>query len=390
MTRISLTAVLVMLGSLSGCGLFGGGSDNIEPPAELVEFAPELRLQRLWRASVGGDAERLRLGLRPASDGARIYAASHAGRLAAFDVATGRRQWQIDTDLPFAAGPSFGSGTLVLGTNDGELLAFNAEDGSERWRVQVGSEVLAPPAVGNNLAVFRSVDGRLRGVSLATGAEVWSVEQNMPALTVRGNTAPYLAGQVVVCGFDNGRVGAYQVSTGDPIWELAIASPTGRNELERLVDVSAGIQVVGNDVYAASYQGLAVGIDLRTGLLLWQQEMSSFAGVGGDINNVYLTSDVDAVIAMNRQGGMPIWRQEALRLRDLTAPTRYRETVVVGDFEGYLHFLSPDDGRFLARVQAASGRITWAPLVVGVNVYVQGDDGTVAAYTLVDDESESD
>lgn len=385
MRSAGLLGAGMVLAMLSGCGIFGGGDDNIEPPAELVDFDATLEVDRVWSAKVGGDAERLRLGLRPATDGARIFAASHSGRLAAFDAQTGRRQWQVDTDLPLAAGPSYGGGLLVIGTNDGELAAFSAEDGSERWRVAVGSEVLAPPAVANNLAVFRSVDGRLRGVSLSNGNEVWSVQQNMPTLTVRGNTAPYLAGQVVVCGFDNGRVGAYQIANGDPIWELAIASPTGRNELERLVDVSAGIQVIGNDVYTASYQGRAVGIDLRTGLVLWQQEMSSFAGVGADINSVYLTNDVDTVIAMDRQGGVPIWRQEALRLRDLTAPTRFRDAVVVGDYEGYLHWLSPDDGRFLARVRAASGRITWAPLVVGLNIYVQGDDGTVAAYTLVEE-----
>jgi outer membrane protein assembly factor BamB len=380
-----LLASAIALTSVSGCGLFGGGEDNIEPPAELVEFEPALDVRRVWNASVGGDSERLRLGLRPTTDGARIFAASHGGRLAAFDAQTGRRQWQIDTDLPLSAGPSFGAGVLVIGTNDGELAAFSAEDGSERWRVAVGSEVLAPPAVANNVAVFRSVDGRLRAVSLANGEEVWSVAQNMPALTVRGNTAPYLAGQVVVCGFDNGRVGAYQLSNGDPVWELAIASPTGRNELERLVDVSAGIQVVGNDVYTASYQGRAVGIDLRTGLVIWQQDMSSFAGVGADINSVYLTNDFDSVIAMDRQGGVEIWRQDALRLRDVTAATRFRDAVVVGDFDGYLHWLSPDDGRFLARERAASGRITWAPLVVGLNVYVQGDDGSVAAYALVEE-----
>jgi outer membrane protein assembly factor BamB len=378
--------IAVACAPLGGCGLFGGGKDNVEPPAELTDIETTLRLRRIWDAKVGGDSERLRLGLQPSTDGARIYAASHSGRLSAFDAQTGRRQWEVDTDLPLAAGPSYGNGLLVVGTNDGELLAFEAADGQERWRIQVGSEVLAPPAVGANVAVFRSVDGRLRGVSTANGSEIWSVQQSLPALTLRGNTAPYLAGQVVVCGFDNGRVGAYQIGNGDAVWEIAIANPTGRNELERLVDISAGVQVVGNDVYTAGYQGRAVGIDLRTGQLLWQQEMSSFAGLGADINNLYVTNDVGGVVALDRSGGVPLWRQEALRLRDVTAPTRFREAVVVGDYEGYLHWLSPDDGRFLARARAASGRITAAPLVVGVNVYAQGDDGTLAAYTIVVEE----
>jgi outer membrane protein assembly factor BamB len=121
--------------------------------------------------------------------------------------------------------------------------------------------------------------------------------------------------------------------------------------------------------------------------VLWQQELSSYAGLGADFNSVYVTTDVDAVVALDRVSGTQQWRQEALRLRDLTAPTRYLNTLVVGDFEGYVHWLSPDNGRFLARARAADARISGAPLVVGENVYVQADDGTVAAFTLRRDES---
>jgi outer membrane protein assembly factor BamB len=277
-------------------------------------------------------------------------------------------------------------GALAFGTGDGELVVYDAATGEERWRQSIGSEVLASPAIGSGVVVVRSVDGRLRGFSAANGATIWSVEQSLPPLTLRGNTAPRVSGTLVVSGFDNGRVGAYELANGDPVWEVAIANPTGRSELERLVDVSAGLSIVGNDVYVAGYHGRAVGIDLDTGVVLWQQDLSSYAGLGADINNVYITSDFDAVVALDRAAGTQLWRQEALRLRDVTAPTRYANAVVVGDYEGYLHWLSPDDGSLLARERAARERIAAAPLVVGQNVYVQGDDGTVAAYTLRRDE----
>jgi outer membrane protein assembly factor BamB len=342
-------------------------------------------VRKVWSGKVGGSGDRLRLGLRPATDGARIYAGSHEGQAVAFDALTGRKLWSVKTELPLAAGPGVGEGIVVFGTTDGDLIALDAESGAERWRVAVGSEVLAPPAVAPNVVVLRTVDGRLRGFSSRDGATLWTVEQNLPALTLRGNTAPRVAGSMVVSGFNNGRVGAYEVSTGEVVWELAVANPTGRSELERLVDVSAGLQVVGTEVYVVGYQGRAVGIDLNTGVVLWQQDMSSYAGLGADFNNIYVTSDVSAVVAIDRRGGTPIWRQEALRLRDVTAPTRYANTVVVGDYEGYVHWLDPNDGRFIARQRASSDRITGAPLVVGENVFVQGDDGTVAAFTVQGD-----
>jgi outer membrane protein assembly factor BamB len=364
-----------------GCG----GQDTTEPPAELQPFEPSVRVRELWSSRLGKGAEGLRLGLQPATDGTFIYAGTHDGRVSAFEAETGRRVFEVRTELALAGGPGYGSGLLAFGTSDGELIALDAQTGEERWRQATGSEILAPPAVSGTAVIARSVDGRLRGFAIADGSTLWTVEQSVPALVLRGTTAPYLAGSVVISGFDNGRLGAYEVGTGNAVWELAIATPTGRTELERLVDLSAGLEVVGSDVYAAGYHGRAMGIALETGLVLWQQELSSYSGLGADTANVYVTDEWGSVIALDRRRGAPVWRQEALRLRDVTAPTRYRDTVVVGDFEGYLHWLDPADGRFLARERAGQLRITGAPLVVGPNLFVQSDDGRVSAFTLVED-----
>jgi outer membrane protein assembly factor BamB len=371
-------ALLLLTALCAACA----GKDTAEPPAELVAFEQTLDVRQLWSSKVGGGSERLRLGLRPATDGARIYAGAHDGQVAAFDAQTGRKLWSVKTRLPLAAGPGFGEGVLAFGTTDGDLVTLDAATGAERWRQPVGSEVLAAPAVGPRVIALRTVDGRLRGFSIDDGRTLWTVEQSLPALTLRGNTAPRLAGTLVVSGFNNGRVGAYELASGDQAWEVAIANPTGRSELERLVDVSSGLQVVGNEAFVSGYHGRAVGIDVMTGVVLWQQEMSSYSGLGADFLNVYLTSDVDSVIALDKDAGTQVWRQDALRLRDVTAPARSGNAIVVGDYEGYLHWLDVTDGHFLARERAAGDRIGAAPLTVGDNVYVQGDDGTVAAFTV--------
>lgn len=357
-------------------------NDRAEPPAKLTDIDQTLDIRKVWSNKVGGKTERLRLGLRPATDGARIFAGSHDGVVASFDAQTGKKAWSVKTKLPLAAGPSYGEDLVAFGTTDGDLIAFDANTGAERWRVQVGSEVLAAPAIASNVVVLRTLDGRLRGFSTRDGTQLWSVDQTLPALTLRGNTVPRVAGGFVVSGFNNGRVGAYNLNTGEPAWEVAIANPAGRTELDRLVDVGSGLSVVGNDVYVVGYQGRAVGIDLQTGVVLWQQDMSSYAGLGTDVDNVYVTSDFDSVIALDRRRGASLWRNDALRLRDVTAPTRYENTLVVGDYEGYVHWLDPADGHFVAREHAAKARISGPPLVVGANVYVQSDDGSVTGYTV--------
>jgi outer membrane protein assembly factor BamB len=374
-----LLATLAVVAFVVGCS---SKKDKAEPPAKLVEFKQTLDVRKLWSHSVGGGYERLRLGLRPASDGARIFAGSVDGHVASYDAATGREVWAIKTKLPLSAGPGYGDGVLAFGSSDGDLIAIDAGNGMELWRLAIGSEVLASPAIGSGVIVVRTVDGRLRGFSAREGKTIWNVEQTLPALTLRGNSAPRVAGNVVVAGFNNGRVGAFEIANGDQAWEVAIANPQGRTELERLVDISQGMQILANEVYVVGYHGRVVGIDVGTGVVLWQQDMSSYAGLSADFTSVYVTNDVDAVIALDRRAGAQVWRQEALRLRDVTAPTRFGNAVVVGDFEGYLHWLDMGDGHFVAREHAAKGRISAAPLVVGENLFVQGDDGTVAAFTV--------
>jgi outer membrane protein assembly factor BamB len=237
---------------------------------------------------------------------------------------------------------------------------------------------------------LRSTDGRLRGFSIATGEEIWTVEQTQPPLIVRGDTRPEISGQFVVAGFDNGRIGAYRLASGEPVWELPIGSPAGRTELDRLVDIGGDLQILGADVYAVGYQGRAVAVDLNTGLVLWQQPMSSLAGLGVDQARIYVTNDESYVVALARTTGAEQWAQEALRLRDLTAPVRFLNTVVVGDLEGYLHFMDVDDGRFVARARAASVPIPSTPVIVGRNLVVQTEDGRVAAFGVVEEEEDEE
>src|SRR5688572_27039298 len=184
---VRLVALVALAVALVGCGR---SKDTSEPPAELTEFEPTIAIDEVWSNKVGGKSERLRLGLRPATDGARIFAGAYDGQVAAFDAVSGAKVWSVETDLPLTAGPGFGDGVLAFGSADGDLLAIDAATGQERWRQAIGSEILAPPAVGSGVIVVRTVDGRLRGFSVANGSTVWAIEQSMPTLTLRGNTAP--------------------------------------------------------------------------------------------------------------------------------------------------------------------------------------------------------
>ena len=384
--RILLLSALAV--ALAGCFLWRD-DDVIDPPAELEKFESTLDVRRVWNARVGKGTERLRLGLAPATDGARIYAAAHNGEFSAFDTKTGKRYWTVDTDLALSAGPGVYRGLAVAGSSDGDLVALDTRDGTERWRRRVTGEVLAAPAVSENVVVVRTVDGRVRGLSSETGEDVWTYAQSVPPLSLRGTASPVIVDDLVVCGFDNGKVTALSLGSGDLVWEEAINVARGRTELEKLSDINAAVTVVDRDVYAASYQGRAAMLAVESGRELWGTDISSYSPVEVAGGSLFITTDLSEVVALRGNDRATLWRQEALLRRDLTGPVSHGPAVVVGDFEGFLHWLSKEDGSLVARVNTGSDAVSNRPLVVDGILFALDDGSGLNAYRIGPDPDKS-
>ena len=367
---------------ITACSLFGDKEEPIEPPAELVAFDATVKLDRRWNVRFGKGADGLIQGLTPATAGGRIYAGTRNGRAICLDVETGKPVWAVSTEMDFSAGPGVGENLVVFGTSEGEILALDMSNGQELWRTSVSGEVLASPVVGGNTVIVRSVDGHLRALSALDGGELWDVEQQVPRLTLRGNGTPAIVEDIVVAGFDNGRLAAYDLNDGDTRWENVVAPSRGRTELERLADVDSSIHVVGQDLYTASYSGRVASMAIESGRILWSQDLSSYLALGADWTNIYVTDKNGVVTAVNRSSGAIQWSQEAMRMRGLTSPTPFAATIVVGDFEGYLHWLDARSGELVARTKTGKSAIVGVPIVAGDTVVVQTDNGHLVAYRL--------
>ena len=378
---ISLIAVTSLL---TACGLFGDKEKELEP-MELVDFDPTLKIKKIWSAKLGGDAEFLRVALRPAGDGNRVYAASHDGKVSAFDPESGKRIWETRLDAELSAGPGVGEGHVVVAAKDGFVVALDASSGEEKWRADVSGESLARPLIKGEIVVVQTIDNRVEALSLFDGRSRWTVVQSAPVLTMRGSASPVAVGTTVIAGFDSGRVVAMDLDTGTIVWESLISPPQGRSDLDRLSDIDGGIAVVAQDIYVAGYQGRLASLASESGQVLWNREISSFAGVAADWNSVYTVRDDGEIIAMTRRAGAETWRNASLLRREPTLPVPFNTTVVVGDLEGYVHFFSNIDGEAVARVRLGSKGISNAPLVIANRLYVQSDGGDLAAYVVVDD-----
>ena len=380
---LQIAALLILALVLSACSWFGGKDDDEElEPLELVDIETTLNVTKLWSAKLGDDAEFLRVNLRPAGDGNRIYAASRDGNVIAFDPLSGKKIWTLELDTELSAGPGVGDGMLAVGSADGTIIALNASDGTERWRTNLGGETLSAPLIGADSVVVATVDNLLRALRASDGNERWAIEQSTPILTMRGSASPALAGRTVIAGFDNGRLMAVDIASGDTVWDVVLAPPSGRSDLERLSDIDGQISVVGQDIYAGGYQGRLASLAVESGQVLWAREISSYVGVAADWNSVYTTSDNGEIIALSRRTGQEAWRQTSLLRREPTVPVIFGTSVVVGDLEGYLHFFSVADGTPVARLRFGKAAISAGLTVIADRLYAQNDAGSIAAYAV--------
>lgn len=378
-----LLAIVMLPLWLSGCGMVEHlfVEEVYEaPPSELTEFTPEFKTDVLWESDAGDGSGKTDSKLGIWWQNGKIFAVDHEGEVNVFSAENGRRLWDTDLDKAVVTGAGGGMNMVLIGTQKGELIALNEESGEQLWRSRLTSEVLAPPRAADGIVVARTADGRVSGLASDTGEVKWTYQRNVPLLSLRGAGAPVIANNKVVAGYDNGKLVALSLTDGKVLWEKSVAVPRGRTELDRLVDIDADPVVINDTVYVVTYQGNAAGIDLSTGQTLWSREMSSQAGLDAVYSDaVFVTDDEGNVWAVQDGSGDALWRQTRLVRREVTGPAVAGDYVVVGDLEGYLHWIARDDGRFVARQHITDAAIRTKPLVVDGVIYVTAADGTVAA-----------
>ena len=377
MTRVLLTAFLCLL-LVQACKSWG----NPEPgdPAPLVDFDATVKVKRIWSTGVGDGMGKAGISMPPMFADGVIYTADAKGQLTAVGAEKGNKIWTIKTKQAFSGGPAVGESLLVMGTLDGTVLAFDAADGSERWSARVSSEVLAVPGISENIVVVRCIDGRVFGLDANTGTRVWIYDSSVPLLTLRGNTNILLRGSTVFVGYPDGTVAALQVADGTVMWSQSVVSPDGRTELERLADIGIQMVIVASDLIVSSYKKRIASLAADSGRLLWFKEIPSFTGVQVDRTNLAVSDFGGNLWLLDRRNGSTLWKIDQLTNRGLTLPAFYGDLVVVGDKEGYLHWINISDGAFVAREREGKKGFAGAPLTVGTTLYVLTNKGTLSAY----------
>ncbi|MDH4019309.1 MAG: outer membrane protein assembly factor BamB [Xanthomonadales bacterium] len=367
---------------LNGCSWIKSWGDDDDPdaPAELVEFEPTLKVGKVWSADIGKGLDKAGRQIRPAYSSGVIFAADHKGMLMALDADSGRKRWEIKTELPFTGGPGVSDNLLLMGTENGEVFAFDASTGTQLWSATVTSEVLAAPGESDGIVVVRCIDGRVFGLDVDTGQRIWVYDHNVPLLTLRGNAPVLLRAGVAFVGYDGGQVVALNLEDGTLMWEQTLVTTEGRTELERLSDIDGQLVFIASDLLVSSYKSRLASLAADSGRLLWFKDISSSTGVSVDRVNLTISDKEGNVWLLDRRNGAETWKHDQLQRRGLTRPVFYGSFIVVGDAEGYLHWINSDDGRFAARENIGGKGFAGPPLVVGNTLYVMNKKGGLTAF----------
>nr|VFJ87852.1 MAG: Beta-barrel assembly machine subunit BamB [Candidatus Kentron sp. H]VFJ89571.1 MAG: Beta-barrel assembly machine subunit BamB [Candidatus Kentron sp. H]VFJ96270.1 MAG: Beta-barrel assembly machine subunit BamB [Candidatus Kentron sp. H] len=384
---IGLIALSLSQTACVSINIWGSDEDEALAPTPLTKFEPTIQVRRIWKQDVGAGADDLYVKLTPIVHGKRLFAATPEGEVHAYDAQTGESLWETDIDLPISGGPGIGHQTVLVGSNTGKVAALSQETGEVLWKVKTSSEVLAMPQEKNGVVVARTIDGKLFGLEEADGARRWVYERSVPILTLRGTSNPVIVDDLVIAGYDGGQLVAVSLEDGRMVWETRITLPRGRSDIDRMVDIDGEIAVVGNAIYAVTFQGQVAAVNAMSGNIFWRRDMSSHAGLGIYGRTLYVTDEKSHIWALNRYNGETLWHQTALERRKLTAPVGFGpmglgDYVVVGDLEGYAHILDKNDGRISARIRVDKKKILAPPMVANDILYVYGSSGILTALNV--------
>ena len=358
-SKINFLLVIVTL-SFCGCAAIGDlketvlGAKEVNPPSKLVEFKATQTAKVLWSVSIGNSEDN---DFTPAIVGDHVYAASARGELVKIDALTGKQLWRIKAADKLTGGVGAGARTVLVGGDNGEFLAFNPQDGKPLWKTKLSSVVLSAAIEVGNMIIVRTGDGKILGLDIADGKRKWVYERSVPALSLHSSTGIVVDSDVAYAGFAGGKLVAIRVADGRLQWEATVAQPKGSTEIDRISDITSLPVVDGTLVYAVAYQGKVAAIDRSNGRVVWDRDISSYAGLGAEDARVFVTHTYGAVYALDFSTGKSYWRQADLKFRKLTAPVGTGSAIAVGDLAGYVHFLSREDGAFVARIKTDSSAV---------------------------------
>ncbi len=362
---------IFLVAFLAGCSVFS--SPNKPEPAALQAVSGAVSARQAWNARIG----QVNFALDMRVVGTTAFVAGSDGSVVALDARTGADVWRTNVGSPIAAGVGSDGSVAAVITQSNDVVAL--QDGREIWRQKLGAQAYTSPLVAGRRVFVLAADRSVNAFDGQTGRPLWTQQRPSEPLVLRQSGVIAAVGDMLVVGL-SGRLAGLNPLNGSVLWEAPVASPRGINDVERLVDLVGRVSRDGNIVCARAFQATVGCVNTARGNLLWAKPANGSEGIHGDDRLVFGTESNGVVQAWRRSDGERVWSTDGLRYRSLTAPLVVGRSVAIGDFAGFVHLLSREDGSALNRLTTDGSAIAAAPVLAGNTLIAVTRNGGVYGF----------
>ncbi|XZQ54733.1 MAG: outer membrane protein assembly factor BamB [Arsenophonus sp.] len=380
----SITLFVIIL--LIGCSVEKDYIKVYPLPIFKNKFNPSI----IWYHKIGDGIGENYSQLSPVYNDSIVYAADRKGTIKSIDIGSGKILWSINLSKKkyfftrnrqslLSSGLTVSGNKIYIGTETGKIIALNKIDGELVWETDISGEVLSKPIIDNDILLIHTGNGLLHALNSHTGQNKWSIDLGTSGLSIRGKSTPTIVYGIAIVGSNTGRISAINISEGQILWQQYISEIHGKAEIGHLHDVNITpvIDIDSSTIFAIAYNGDLVSMDMYSGQIIWKLYIGSVNDMIIVNNIIYLVDQNDRVLGIYKSNGVILWTQNALLHRNLTAPIIYDNYLVVGDGEGYLHWLDINSGEFIVRNKVNSSGLQSRPIIADDKLLIQAKDGTI-------------
>jgi len=377
--NLLISICLILISSCSTLAFWSDDDvDNLKP-VELKPIQKDFSISVKWKKSLKGESNLA--SFKPSYYSGNMLVADPEGSIVSLNPKTGKENWKIGLDRQLSAGIASGFGKLIVSDVNGFVIAINSDTQEIIWEKNVGGEVLSRAQVTASLIIVKNSVGELIALNSNSGEQKWIYRSQLPALTIRGTGEPILEDGIVYASFDNGRLGAFQLETGLFLWDQPISFVEGSSELENLIDADSAPVITKQLLFAANYQGNLTAFDISQKRPVWNSKSSSFHSPVVTNNMIMVIQDNGSILSFSLVNLDPAWTSQEYLRRQLSSGVMYKNLMLVGDFEGYVHAINPltglTQGRKKVSVEPIISIVTFRDLA-----YVVDQDSNIIAIKL--------
>ena len=349
---------------------------------------------KAWTASIAGSKPSERLAAAPVIGGGQLFAFDTSGEVHAFDATTGAPKWSVKLRMEennsslFGGGVSYAEGKVYVTTGLGEVAALDATNGTQIWRVKPAGPLRGSPTIAFDAIYVMTQDNQIVALNAADGKALWNESGSQASAGVFGVAAPAAGQGTVIAGYSSGELTAYRYENGRQLWSDALARTSIATSVSTLTDIDADPIIDRGRVYALGQGGRMAAYELVTGQRIWELNLAGIStpAIAGEW--IFVLTDDSRLLCLARTTGKVRWIAQLQQFQNdekkkgeyfWKGPVLAGDRLWVANLRGEVVAVNAADGT-IAPFTKLGDPISLAPVVANNTLYILDDSGKITAF----------